>query len=529
MSNDFVCSICDEPPMLACSCESSSKLFCAYHFTIHIGNQTISHTPLTLTQYQTASNYSHSTTQKLTKLSSKLSEYESQLEFHLLTISTLQDSVVQAIQHIFSQESQRYTQALPEVKSKRNLIESNQQMSNSNCDILLSKFAANELPGILENYSPIRPLNLYDIISQLLKAFNLNQDELFTYFQNFSNQTLPEDYRQLLTAKDEVITDLRHQVDTILTSSLQANTPSNTDFPAKPTEEFKQTSNYTIHTDSVTAVTITSDNSYVISGSEDNSIKRWNLRTKQLDTTFIGHSRWVACLRLTSDSELLISSSHDKSIRVWNMHSKSLEGVMLGHNDSVVSIAVCKYNLKIVTGSYDCTIKVWSLQSRSVIATVNVKSCVLCVEVSVDSKHVFVGCNDKTVRIISLDSLQECGKLVGNTRGINSIAAMNDGKHIITGGDSAVRIWNIQDQSEISQLINHTSSIHSVSISRDGRYILSASNDRTIKVWRSSDRSLLATLSGHTDCVNDVCISKDSKYIVSGSDDRSVRVWSCGF
>lgn len=528
MSNDFICCLCEEEPKLVCRCNDTTRLFCALHFASHLEDQTIPHTPLTLSQYKSTSNLAFSKAfNKLEKVSIKLSEYQSQISTQLLNISNLQESVHHAIRQIFSQESERYSQVLSEIKARKNFIESCQQSDSSDADLLLGKYKSSKLPGLLPSYVAIKPLNLYTILSQLLQAFNLNQDELLSHFKQSSN-LLQEEYKEQLVAKEVEITQLRQEIDTVLRLTTESNLPSNTIPPSiKTYEQYKEAAILTCHTDRIFTLAITPDGLYAASGSSDNTIKIWNLRSNQLEATLQGHTRPLICLRTVPNSTILLSSSHDRTIRIWDILTHTNLGVLRGHEDSVSALAVSRDGSIIVSGGYDGMLRIWNLRDRSIINSARLRDIFLCIEISVDSKYIFAGFNSKTCLMFNFDTLQVCGRFIGS-RGYSCILAMNNGKHIVTVGDSAVRIWNIEDQSELAQLVGHTSWIESICISSDDRYIISASNDQSIKVWSFQDRAHLATLTGHTGRVCDVKISKDSKCLVSCSEDRSVRIWRSG-
>ena len=86
----------------------------------------------------------------------------------------------------------------------------------------------------------------------------------------------------------------------------------------------------------INSVTVTSDDKYIISGSQDKSIKIFDLGTKQLVHHFENahESReiyvdykftfldWINSLTVTSDNRYLISGSGDKSIKVFDLQTK---------------------------------------------------------------------------------------------------------------------------------------------------------------------------------------------------------------
>ncbi|MCX7595844.1 MAG: hypothetical protein N2235_19190 [Fischerella sp.] len=77
------------------------------------------------------------------------------------------------------------------------------------------------------------------------------------------------------------------------------------------------------HALKVSSVAITADNKTVISGSEDNTIKIWNLGTGQLKRTLTDRTGVVNYLSVTPDGKYIVSAE-DKSVRIWNLQTGAL-------------------------------------------------------------------------------------------------------------------------------------------------------------------------------------------------------------
>ncbi|MFM5939644.1 MAG: WD40 repeat domain-containing protein, partial [Dolichospermum sp.] len=73
------------------------------------------------------------------------------------------------------------------------------------------------------------------------------------------------------------------------------------------------------HRAPVRAITITPDGRTVISGSDDKTIKAWDLKTGQEKFTLSRHSDWVNTLTITPDGKTVISGSDDKTIKTWDL------------------------------------------------------------------------------------------------------------------------------------------------------------------------------------------------------------------
>lgn len=71
------------------------------------------------------------------------------------------------------------------------------------------------------------------------------------------------------------------------------------------------------HTLYVVSVTVSSDCSYIVSGSFDKDIKVWDLETGTLISTLKGHKKEVDSVAISPDNQYIISGSNDKTIKVW--------------------------------------------------------------------------------------------------------------------------------------------------------------------------------------------------------------------
>jgi len=73
------------------------------------------------------------------------------------------------------------------------------------------------------------------------------------------------------------------------------------------------------HTARIFSVAISPDGAMVASGSIDNTIKLWNLKTGTGLATLNGHKRAVWALAFSPDGKTLASGSGDHTVRLWNV------------------------------------------------------------------------------------------------------------------------------------------------------------------------------------------------------------------
>lgn len=115
------------------------------------------------------------------------------------------------------------------------------------------------------------------------------------------------------------------------------------------------------HAWAVLTVAFSPDGQILATGSDDNTIKLWEVNTGQLISTLVGHSWSVVAVAFTADGETLLSASCDKTVKLWRVSTAEEIVTLSGHVDSVSAVAVSKVTQLIASGSRDKTIKLWQL------------------------------------------------------------------------------------------------------------------------------------------------------------------------
>ncbi len=278
--------------------------------------------------------------------------------------------------------------------------------------------------------------------------------------------------------------------------------------------------------DSVYFVAISPDGNTMVSGSDDETIKVWDLATGTKKRTLSGHIDWINSVAISPDGSTMVSGDFENTIKVWDLATGTEKRTLSGSRNVVYSVAISPDGSTIVSTTFK-QIKVWDLatlrEKRTLSGhTESVKS----VAISPDGGTIVSGSSDNTIKVWDLATGREKRTLSGHTQSVKSVAISPDGGTIVSGSsDNTIKVWDLATGREKRTLSGHTQSVKSVAISPDGRTILSGSFDKTIKVWDLATGTEKRTLSGHTQSVYSVAISPDGSTIVSGSIDKTIKVW----
>jgi len=287
--------------------------------------------------------------------------------------------------------------------------------------------------------------------------------------------------------------------------------------------------NFTLngHSGEVNTLAFSRDRITLVSGSDDKTIKIWNLNNKKEIRTLKGHLDIVYSVAISPDGQILVSGSKDKTIKIWNLQTGQLINTLDGHKDFVNSVAISPDGQTIASGSYDHTIKLWNLKTLQLIRTFEGHSAeVLSVAISPDNQTLISGSKDKSIKMWNLNTGQEIRTIQGHSGDVNAIAINTRGDMFASASDDkTVKVWNLNTGQEIRTIGTHSADVNAIAFSHDGNKIASGSDDKTVKIWNLTTGELLDTLKGHSDKVYAVTFNPNDKTLVSASADKTIKIW----
>ncbi|XP_041360479.1 U3 small nucleolar RNA-associated protein 15 homolog [Gigantopelta aegis] len=103
-----------------------------------------------------------------------------------------------------------------------------------------------------------------------------------------------------------------------------------------------------------------SDGQLLVAGGDEGSAKLFDVKSKSLLRVFKGHDGPVNVTRFLSDRLRIMTGSNDRSVRVWDIPTEKAQVIYDEHEDYVRCGAVSQASPDIfVTGSYDHTVKMF--------------------------------------------------------------------------------------------------------------------------------------------------------------------------
>ena len=296
-----------------------------------------------------------------------------------------------------------------------------------------------------------------------------------------------------------------------------------------------------MHTGAVVNLSWSEDSRFIVSASEDMTIKLFSLHKLDgfIPITFSGNKHPIVKAFFSQGNERVFSLSKDGTILLWKWvedrskdfneqlrfsYQKTAKRAKLSEDESEVDSEDTKnsylseFEKKILKGRYVLEKK------HKIKLEGNAK--VLLVEAS--DKILAVGCSNGTFSLFNIDNLEPVHSFQISENRISSLVINHSGEWIAMGSDKLGQlfVWEWKSESYILKQQGHAVDVEHLAYSPDGTYLATASDDCKIKVWNTDNSFCFVTFNEHKAAITGLqFISNKGNAIVSSSKDGTVRAF----
>lgn len=285
------------------------------------------------------------------------------------------------------------------------------------------------------------------------------------------------------------------------------------------------------HAGRVKAVAFGPDPSIVVSGSDDGSIRVWDIGRGIQLKELTGHQDWVRDVCVFADGQHAVSVSDDHTIRVWDLNNFSCLRVIDTVFDWLRVVVVDPEGRFVYTADDSERIKKWDLESGEQVGTLIGHTAKVNELLALRDGRIISISDDRSVRFWDCDSDETVGKFVEHSGRVVACAVNFDETLMFTAGsDNKIRCWTLAEECgiDVRTVTDKAQWVRDLAVTVDGQSAISAAEDRELNVWDLATGKCTARLPGHTDWIGAVAVSPDGKYIVSASDDHTLKIWHLG-
>jgi WD40 repeat protein len=282
------------------------------------------------------------------------------------------------------------------------------------------------------------------------------------------------------------------------------------------------------HEGEITALAPSADRRYLLSASNDGTVRVWDQQQGRLQQVFHHRTLGARSVSVTRDGTLAVSGGADGILYVWDLQKAERIHAFWGERGPAFSAVAMSGDGRVaISGSREHVVKIWDVSSRTGVQSLaGHQDRVTSVAISADGSRAVSGSEDTSVRVWAVAGGTLERTLNGHKEAVNAVALSPDGRWALSGSsDRTVKLWNVDTGACVCTMKGHASSVTSVALAATGWRAVSGSSDQTARLWDLSTGSMLATLDGHSDAVTAVALDASGLHAATGSIDRSVKLW----
>ncbi|KAK5694915.1 hypothetical protein LTR97_009510 [Elasticomyces elasticus] len=284
---------------------------------------------------------------------------------------------------------------------------------------------------------------------------------------------------------------------------------------------------------------------YLLTGSQDRSIRLFNPANSKLVQTYSAHGYEVLDLAVSQDNARFASVGGDKVVFVWDVPTAQTLRRFTGHAGRVNAVSFGgEADSVVVSGSFDGTVRVWDTKSRSdrpIMVLNEAKDSVSCV--AVEGGRVWAGSVDGRVRCYDLRAGEVEVDVLGASVTSVTPTKVGDG-YLVSTLDSKVRLMDVgsgrclqtfqgegfrNEEFRVRSTLGMADGV-AISGSEDGRvFVWDVLSGKVMhKLWHKKKGGEEGGKGGKKDVVSAVAWNQTRKTWASAGGDGEVVVWGMG-
>lgn len=256
------------------------------------------------------------------------------------------------------------------------------------------------------------------------------------------------------------------------------------------------------HVLAVHGLAVSSTHPYLFSAGADKQVKCWDLEYNKVIRSYHGHLSGVYCLALhpTLDN-VFLTGGQDSVCRVWDVRTRVQVHALSGHKDLVSSVmAQAMHPQIIVTGSHDTTVKLWDLVAGKSMSTLTFhKKAVRALARHPLDHSSFASASIGNIKKFALPRGEFLTAMKAKSGNILHCAAVNEESVMVSGGDDG-SLWfydwrsghSFQQQQTKGQpgSLEGEQAIYALSYDVTGTRLVTCEADKTVKMWKQDETTM---------------------------------------
>lgn len=243
-----------------------------------------------------------------------------------------------------------------------------------------------------------------------------------------------------------------------------------------------------------------------------------------------GHQKTITGLVFPSHTQYLVSTSQEKSLKLWNCHTGQCDQV---HNfDGEIGSIIHQAGWIFI--GLPNQVKAWNIKAQTQLSLTGPVGQVYAMEVS-NNGMLLAGDQSGNILAWRMPTDTDTPKtlsstptacLKGHTRAVISLTV---GTTLLYSGsmDNTIRVWDLETMQCVHTLTQHTSAVTSLLCWKE--HLVSSSLDETIKVWCMTESGAIEPIYTHKEDSGVIALQgmvlQDKDILMCSCNDNAVRLY----
>ncbi len=272
------------------------------------------------------------------------------------------------------------------------------------------------------------------------------------------------------------------------------------------------------HADSqVNALEITPDKQYLaVAGNPSVSLFECHTNNANPVTTFAGHTSNVTSVGFPKNAKWMFTGSEDGSVKIWDLRAPGYQRDYRGKSP-ISTVALHPNQGELICGDEDGNIRIWDLSANMCSSELipDGNTPIRSLSIASDASTLVAASNRGTCFVWKMSSaknvpsLELTHKIDAHSSYILKCLLSPDSKVLATASaDETIKLWNVDNGFSLDKtLLGHTSWVWDCAFSADSAYLVSASSDRTSKLWDIKNGDVIIDYKGHGKVLTSVALN----------------------
>ena len=270
-----------------------------------------------------------------------------------------------------------------------------------------------------------------------------------------------------------------------------------------------------------TDLKITQDGKYLVFGSTDGRIARFNRTTQALDLDAYGDDEAIWTIAFSPDDTYFYIAGEGNNIKKFKLENFEPAGILSDHKSPVLMILVLPNNSGLISASKDKTVRFWDFGHKNHSTTIVTHSGeVQAIDLTNDGQYLMTGSSDKSAFVLK----NEGGNWVlistiNDESEIFAVKISNKLEFVVTGNHvGTIIVWKFGTWEQM-KVFQDSDKIWCIEISNNEDFMVTGGMSHNIIIWDMVEDRERIIMTGHTMPIKSLVILNNQEEIISLSND----------